>query len=189
MPPRNILDYSLLQYGVTVLHPLALAAVLVAALLMFSLPRRQALIPLIVCGLLIPMQQRLVLMTLDFTMLRLLIFCGCMRLILQYKPGALQVSRADKLILAWALVGTLVYTLMHMSGGALVNRLGKCFDALGIYFLARYFVRDLEDLVCMFKTLAAVSIVLAGAMLVEHSCLLYTTPSPRDRQKCTNTSC
>jgi hypothetical protein len=169
MPPRNILDYNSLQYGTTVLHPLALVATLIGALLFFNLPKRKALIPLVFLSLLIPMQQRLVVATLDFTMLRLLILCGIIRIVFQLKPGELRFGRADKLVVAWAAAGALIYTLQHLSGGALVNRLGKSFDALGLYFLARYFVRDLDDVVCVIKTLAVVSLVLAGAMLVEQT--------------------
>ena len=54
----------------TTLHPIGLAAVLVLGIVMLSVPRRLAVVPLIVLACFISQRQRIVIMTLDFDLLR-----------------------------------------------------------------------------------------------------------------------
>src|SRR5688500_2417406 len=63
-------------YGETTVHPLALAALLVALVLTFTLPRKWALLPGLCLVCFVPSSQRVVLLTLDFTFVRLIAFAG-----------------------------------------------------------------------------------------------------------------
>jgi hypothetical protein len=65
----------------TLVHPLGLTALVVLALLQLALPRRQALLPMILMACLMSPRQRIVIATLDFTFLRILVISGWTRLL------------------------------------------------------------------------------------------------------------
>jgi hypothetical protein len=155
------------SYGETVIHPAALITTLVAGVATLLVPRRHALTPILLAGILIPMQQRIVIATMDFMMLRILVIFGWMRLLSRGEYRNFTVSTMDRLVVAWAVVGVIAYSLLWGTFNAFVNRLGVIFDVLGIYFLGRALVRNLQDARHVVKMFILVSIPLALMMLRE----------------------
>ena len=140
---------------------------LIAAILMYWLPRKWAIMPLFVVGFFLPLAAEVLIFGLHFPMIRLLILVGLARLFLR-PPG--QTSKLDaisKAMILWVLATVVTYTLLWLTWGALINRLGVAFNALGIYFLVRAFCRDSGDIERVIKVLAFVSIGVAISMLVE----------------------
>jgi hypothetical protein len=66
---EKLCGINMLQYGQTVIHPVALGFTLMAGVLMVLLPRRYVIVPFVVAAIFIPIQQRLVIASLDFFML------------------------------------------------------------------------------------------------------------------------
>lgn len=149
------------------LHPIALIFTLVSSLLVLVLPRRAALLPLIFALVFIPLQQRVVIFSLDFFVLRILILFGWARVLMRTEYLSLRLNSMDRLVILWVVAGTLAYSILWHTGEALLNRLGVSLDILGIYFLVRFLVRDLDDITWVIKCLAIVSVPVAIAMLIE----------------------
>lgn len=149
------------------IHPLALAFAVVSGVLMLLLPRRAAMVPLLFAIVFMPLQQRVVVASLDFFILRILVLFGWARVFLRSEYRGIELNRIDKLMFLWVISGTIAYTLLWRTSGALVNRLGGSFDIIGIYFLTRFLVRDFDDIVWVAKSFAVVSIPLAAAMVIE----------------------
>src|SRR4030067_1177632 len=153
--------------NMTQIHPLSLAFALAAGFLMLLLPRRAAMVPLLFAVVFIPLQQRVVIFTLDFFVLRIIVLFGWMRVMMRGEFQGLVLNRVDKLVLLWALSSIVMYTILWKTSGAFINKLGISFATIGGYFLARFLVRDMDDIVWGIKTLAIVSIPVAITMVIE----------------------
>jgi hypothetical protein len=154
-------------------HPVVAVAVLLAAALIFFLRRRYVIIPFLSAGLLLPMDQLVVLGPFHFQMLRVLILCGWIRVLIERLTSkrpllSTRLNTLDKLVILFALVDALDYVLLWQgSAEAFVNRCGVLYTVLGIYFLFRILIRNEEDVVSAIKVLAYVSAVIAVVMLIE----------------------
>jgi len=147
--------------------PIGLAFALSMGILMILLPRKYALMPLIATACYLTLGQRIVVFSLDFTMVRILILFGFTRLFIKSESLKIELNTIDKAIIYWLIAFILIYTISHGSLGALINRLGRAYDALGIYFLSRFLIRDREDFNRLLKFLAVIIIPLSLLMLVE----------------------
>ncbi len=157
------LDYA----NQTTLHPLGVLAVVVLGLALLVVPRRHAVLPLILMACFVAPGQRIVVASLDFDLLRVLVLFGYLRLLLRGEYRGLPLKPMDYALIAWAASGTLAYTILYGSLGALLNRLGVAFDAVGLYFLLRCWVRDWGDLRRVILAFAYVTVPVAAAFLYE----------------------
>jgi len=165
-------DHYFGAVGETQIHPAALVCLLVAVVLLFGLRRRYAFIPLLVASLFIPLSQEVMVAGLHLTISRILLLFAWIRLLkTRHEEGrsGMRWTRLDTVFLAYCLVNAVAYFILWGEFGALVNRLGFLYNALGIYFFMRFFVRDFRDLQTLTKTFAWVLIVLAVFMLNEQA--------------------
>ncbi len=151
----------------TLLNPVGLIAVIVLGLATVLLPRRWAVVPMIVMACLIAPGQRLVVATLDFDLLRIMVLFGWLRVMLRGEYRGFAFRPIDYALLAWALAGIVTYTLLYGSVAAMVNRLGVAFDAAGMYFVFRCWVRDWRDLDRIVVAFAVISVPVAAAFVYE----------------------
>jgi hypothetical protein len=157
----------------TVMSPVVLVAMLIAIALVFALPRRKILIPILLFVFLTPLGQNFNLGGLHLFAQRIVILCGCIRLLFLSsgsKDAGLAggVNSIDKVFLAWAACRVLTFFLLYHSGGALVNQLGFVWDFVGGYILVRHLIRDSEDLLRVARVMALVAVVMAICMAYEH---------------------
>ena len=152
----------------TSVHPLGLAALVLLALLQFALPRRQALLPMILMACLMSPRQRIVIATLDFTFLRILVIAGWARLLARGETRPLNPNLLDAVIPALAIVTAVASVMRTRSVPSLVYQLGVSFDAIGMYFLFRMLVRDWRDLWPAVDAFAWVAVPVLLAFVVEH---------------------
>ncbi len=151
----------------TFINPTGLGFTLVMGLLIIILPRRFALVPVIILTCFMTMGERVVILSLDFTMLRILMLFGWIRLVLRNEIYSIKLNVIDKALLWWILASIITYTLLWQTSEALINRLGHAYNAVGMYFLFRFLVRDLDDVKRVFKILAVFLVPLASSMLIE----------------------
>lgn len=176
MHPQSRFDPGFAAFGGgssgSVLHPLVMGAMIVLALSIFLLPRRQVIVPLILGLLLIPQGQNLYIAGAHLYMSRVLILFGMLRLV-QAKissqanlfPGGFSIL--DKVFLVWAIYRTLAPILQYMQWGAVPEQLSFLWAALGSYFLFRWLLQDEEDVLRLLKALAAVALVCSIGMIFE----------------------
>ena len=74
----------------------------------------------------------------------------------------------DKVIVYGALVESIAFILLWRDAGAIVNRAGFLFSALGTYILLRSLIRSKEDVVLVIQLLAIVVLLIAPLMWYEY---------------------
>jgi len=154
-------------YGQTLLHPLALTVTILLALAVLTLPRRFALVPLLISAATMPVAQRLVIAGADFTLLRMLLLAYLARIILRAEWKGFVWNRLDTAIVLWVLSGTAIMTLHYGTSEAFINRLGWAYDVVLIYFTARFVLREWSDVLVLGKSAALLSLPLAVFFVVE----------------------
>src|SRR5579872_4372659 len=133
--------------GTTFINPIGLGFTLLMGALMLALPRRYALAPVIILTCYMTMGERLMIANLNFTMIRILTLFGWMRLILRQEFIKLRLNAIDKALLWWTCSAIVLHTFLWQTWHEFINRLGLAYDAIGLYFLFRFLVRDRDDIV------------------------------------------
>lgn len=147
--------------GQTIIHPVALGFTILMGTLILFLPRKYQIVPFMLGGFFVPMLQRIVIANLDFSMLRILLLFAFSRLLLRHESKPLKLNAIDYLLILWVFFKIVTYTLLWQTSGAFFNRLGGSFDALGIYFLFRFYIRNADDLQIIIKTLSFIAVLMA----------------------------
>lgn len=115
----------------------------------------------------VPMNQRLIIANLDFTILRILILVGVLRLLTRNETRVIKWNSFDKLILSWVIIGSIVYIIRWWNFDAVINRSGVMFDCLGMYWLTRHAIRNWNDIIYSIKIFAFFAIVSAPLIALE----------------------
>lgn len=156
----------------TILHPIVLVAMILAAILTFLLPRKYVLVPFLFVTFLAPFGQQLVLGGVHWFVFRILILCGWVRLLAgkrTSRSGVLAggINPVDRAFLWCTIVGALALILRFLEMAALINRCGFLLDYLGGYFLFRALIRDEKDIHRVIKCFALITLVVAIGMVIE----------------------
>ena len=147
--------------------PLGLTLLLSMGLLLLVVPRRYALLPVLVLACYMPIAQAVMVGGLHFYMLRILLIFGWLRLLIRGELRWRGLTAIDKAFLGWVLSGLILGSLLWGDMVGLVNRLGYAYDAIGVFFLFRALLRDQEDIIRAFKQLAILASPLAVFMVFE----------------------
>ena len=137
------------------LHPLGLAALLVACLFIGFARARAIPLVLIALAVYIPSAQRVVLGGADFAFLRIGILLALVRLaasggLLNFRLGAV-----DALVAFGTLAKLALMPVVTGQVGTLIQQVGSSLDTLGMYLVARACIRSIDDV----RALAAQSLV------------------------------
>lgn len=153
----------------TTIYQSTTALAILFAVTMLLVPRKYFLVPFVLASCFVPTDQRIIMMGLDFTVIRMLVVVGVLRVFLygEYRP--LTVNPVDRLMLAWALCGALVYSIQHGSAEAVINRAGYVFTAVGLYWLFRQNIQSWEGIKHAFALFAVGAIVSLPFVLIEWS--------------------
>jgi hypothetical protein len=155
------------------MNPIVLAATLLAVLGVMVLPRKYALIPVLLVTFLTPTGQSLVIAGFHLFVIRIIIVAGLLRLTrMKLSSRTSLFSRGlqpiDKMFFAWAILHALTFVLLFKDTGAVTYQLAFLLDACGGYLLCRYFIQDQNDILRLVKTLAVITTVLAVCMEYEY---------------------
>ncbi|MFZ3367151.1 MAG: hypothetical protein WA239_08555 [Candidatus Sulfotelmatobacter sp.] len=156
----------------TLLGPSVLILMVVAIGLVFVIPRRFVLAPLMFAIFLAPVSQSIVLGGAHLFVSRILILAGLIRAITSRQSGKSLIgvgfTRIDKIFIDWMIYRASAFILTyHGETGAVVNQVGYLWDSLGGYFLMRFLIRDEADVHRTIKILLGVAVVLSLTMLYE----------------------
>jgi len=155
------------EYGQTVLHPVAAALILVCGFLLFILPRRHAVLLIMVSSLFLTEVQRIVIAGLDFNVMRIMSVLAWTRILLRGEVRRLRFTGVDKFMAAWTVSDIVFHTILIGTGGAFLNRLGNALEAMVLYLAFRMLLRDFSDVRRAVKGLVFLSLPIACAMLIE----------------------
>ena len=135
---------------------------------MLFLPRRFAALPIIMTACFITFGQAINIASLNFTVFRVIIFCGCIRVILRKEAPSIRFHQIDKILIAYVITSATAYILFRSgSSEAFINQLGFILNSLILYIIFRALIHDPDDINVIFKMLALVAAPLAVAMLIE----------------------
>jgi hypothetical protein len=137
----------------------------VATGMVLSLPRHRAALPLLMGAVYIGTYQEVELGPFHFSVMRILIVFGLIRLMVKGERIASRFNSLDWAMVLW-MTALLTSSLFHRSG-ALVYRLGYAFDTFGVYLLFRIFVSEWDDVVNIFKMVCVLIVPVAAVMLLE----------------------
>lgn len=153
----------------TLLHPLVAVALVVAIALIFFLPRKHVIIPLLLAIFLIPKGQVVVIGGAHFTAAKILFLTGMIRWFIT--RGSLTVpggwNPIDRAFALWAFCYPLVFSLQWMQSQAVIKSIGDSVDNLCGYFVLRFLIKDAEDVRRVIRVFAGLSAVMALCMLNE----------------------
>jgi len=153
--------------GTTFINPLGLVFTLLMGTVLLFVPRRYALVPIIILTCYMTMGERVMIGPFNFTMIRILLLFGWLRLMMRGEIHALQLNSIDKAIFWWVVSSMIMHTLLWQSAHEFINRLGGAYSVFGVYFLFRYLLRDIDDIVRAFRIVAFFLAPLAALMLLE----------------------
>ncbi len=157
----------------TVLHPVVLAAMLVALVLMFVLPRRYVVLPFLYTIILFPHGQQVLVAGVHLYVSRILILAGCLKLGWKAVSSSKKVfaggfTTLDMMFLSWAIIEATANMMQLNAMGAVVTQFGFLWDALGGYFLFRFLIEDEEGVERVIKVFAVSALICGILMLREH---------------------
>ena len=146
---------------------LLLGIALLMGVVILVVPRQKALLPIILISCFLPISEKLVIGGLNFSMLRLVVAFGWIRLALHGEFRQIRWLKLDRVFLLWAAVRVIAFTLLWHNTAALVNGLGYAFDEVGLFLLFRALIRDTDDFKRIAKWFALAFIPLAILMVLE----------------------
>lgn len=147
--------------------PVAFSLVSIAGIFILSLPRHYAIIPLIIGITLIPMGSVLYIGPANFHTMRILVFLGMLRIITKKESLSGGFNGIDICMVLWAIVMLITGAAQPKLDTTFITRLGEVYDAAGLYFVMRFFVKDQADIFTIFKTLAVILCIMSLFMIVE----------------------
>jgi hypothetical protein len=139
----------------------------VNAVLLLCVRRRWAHFPLLLGSLYMTSGQHIQIGPFTFTVMRLLIAAGLLRIITRRERPVGGLKWLDRFMMVWA-AWAAVSGLFHESvSKALIYRLGFAYNGFGIYWLMRVFIQDFEDVLVVARSLLLLMVPLAIEMTVE----------------------
>lgn len=155
---------------VTTMSPVVMVLLGLATILIFSLPRRFVIAPVLLSVLLVPQGSVLVLGGVHLNPVRIISLIGCIRALVPILGSSFPGGWIwlDTLFTIWAFARSFAVVVSTMTSAALVNEVGHLWSYFGIYFLLRALIQDEEDIKFTIKVLAVVAIINGGEMIYEH---------------------
>lgn len=142
------------------MKPETIIVTVILVILTMAVPRKWLLLPFVLAACFVPADQRIIIFGLDFTPLRILVMVGFMRTVLFSEKLTFKWNSFDKLVLAWAICGAIIYVIQWADMNALINKCGVLFDIVGLYCLYRVNLNSWEDIKFVIKIFAVCSLVL-----------------------------
>jgi hypothetical protein len=157
----------------TLMSPLVLGLMALIAILIFALPRKYVIAPVLLGMLLVPQDSVLLLGTMHLPPVRVIAFLACIRALApkmglpsQAFGGGWMVF--DTLFSCWALARSLAVIISSGTSASIVNEMGHLWTYFGVYIVLRSFIQDEEDIQRVIKVLAVVAAINAVEMVYEH---------------------
>lgn len=152
--------------------PVTFLLLVVASALILMLPRKYVALPFLFASLIIPLGQVVVVAGLHFHVFRILILAGWVRVVASGmlsdpQKAGFTVNSIDRAVIGWVVVNVIAFTLLSQDTAAFINRMGFAYTAMGAYFLARFLIRDGDDVDRVLKLFSYSCATLAVFMILE----------------------
>ncbi|RKY12108.1 MAG: hypothetical protein DRP65_02300 [Planctomycetota bacterium] len=138
-------------------------------LVTWVVPRRYFMVSYIVATCFVPADQRIIIIELDFPILRILVVAGVLRIFFRQEQIEIKWNILDKIVLIWAACGSVIYVMLWQNMSAVIYKSGVMFDVIGLYWMFRQYVRSRNEIDFIAKVFAICALVLAPLLLLEWS--------------------
>lgn len=147
--------------------PLGLVFILIMGTLVLFLPRQLVFIPIIMATCYITQGQELLILGFHFTALRLVMLLAWIRFIARGEIVDLRLNSIDKAFIYWLVISFIANTLLWQTSQALVSCFGRAYNAVGLYFLFRILIRDIDEIEKIIKISAIIIMPVSIIMIFE----------------------
>lgn len=156
----------------TLLHPIVVVAMILAIILILVLPRKYAVMPLLLVTFTVPFGQQFVIAGLHLFVSRVLILAGWARLLATKAPSetgkfAGGFNTIDRAFLCTVACQATAVILLNHQFAATIYEFGVIWDYLGGYFLFRFLIQDEHDIYRAIKVMAVVTVIVSVGMIIE----------------------
>jgi hypothetical protein len=149
------------------MNPFAIFLLVVDSILLITLPRKWAMLPLVIGACFMTLDQKIDFGAASFTMIRILILAGFLRVVIRKEKTEGHGNALDYTMIAWS-AWALFSGFFHSNPAQeFIFRVGIIGDACGIYFLVRIFCRSSEDFVFLVRILSIAIVPVAIEMILE----------------------
>ncbi|MCR9212723.1 MAG: hypothetical protein NXI13_03335 [Proteobacteria bacterium] len=148
-------------------HPLGVTILVLCVIAVLLVRRQYAIFPLLILIIAIPSAQRVVLLTLDFSFIRILVIAGFLRAFLKNEFRGFKFQLPDKLIIWWMVWGIIAYTILKGGFDGTITRTGYMMEVVGAYFLGRIYINNFFDVKRIITLLGIASIPMFMLFLNE----------------------
>ena len=115
------------------MNSIAILFLVIMCLLMVVVSLKKAIYPILIASCYMTFQQKIFVAGLDFTIVRIIILVGWLRLVLKNEIASLNINRIDKIFLCWVFITVITGTILHANVGAFMNRMGMAYNSIGCY--------------------------------------------------------
>jgi hypothetical protein len=158
----------------TFLNPLVVVWMLLAIVLILTLPRQKVIVPFLLAFFTIPLAQVILVGGLHFPVLRILILAGLVRRAMFHGSSSSSAGKfpggsngLDRVVILWTISALIVPNLQWMNQQFLIKSLGDFLDALGGYLVVRFLIPDGEAIRRTVKVLAVICVIHGSCMVSE----------------------
>jgi hypothetical protein len=167
-------ERELLKFGGgvshTIINPFVAIAILIAGILLCTLPRHKAIAPFLAASILIPFDQVLLIGPFHFMMLRVVILFGMWRLLTSKdKVFSGGMNNIDRAVILLTVFTAITWVLLWQKWAALNFQLGEIYTVFGVYFVLRFLIRDRDDVELTIRTFAYIAAVIGVIMAYEQA--------------------
>ncbi len=142
-------------------------ATLILSVLIIYLPRKHAILPLLISGCFMTLGQVIVVGGLHFTVYRILILIGIIRIVIKYEIYEIKLNSIDKIFVLWLVSRYTIYLILRGTDLAFDSHAGYVYGLLGNYIIFRAIMRDKNDVINAIEMFSVVIIPLSAAFVYE----------------------
>jgi hypothetical protein len=156
----------------TLMSPVGALMMVAAIVLMFVLPRKYIVVPVLLAAFLVPQGEGVVIGGFHLMPVRIIALFGLMQLAWLHHSSRTPVfsggiNSIDKAFLSCEIAHLVVFILLWRETGAVTNQMGLLLGTLGMYVLLRSLIRQEEDICRVLRVLAIVAALNAVGMVYE----------------------
>lgn len=144
------------------IYPVTIVTALALATLLIMVPRKYFIMPFVLAACFLPADQRIIIMDLDFPVLRILVVVGFLRIFVLERHWRVRWNSFDKIVLLWALCGAVVYCVQWFDTRAFIYKCGVLFDIVGLYWIFRKNINSWDSVRLNFKIFAICALLMVA---------------------------
>lgn len=149
------------------MNGLAATFLFVNAIGLLALPRTLAPLPLLIGASYMTLAQGIELGPFSFSVLRILLLVGLIRVLVRGERPAGGLTSLDWLLMTWGGWALMASAFHKEPSSYLVGQMGLVYDVLGVFFLVRCFCQSVDDVVVLVRLTGILLVPVALEMLHE----------------------